>query len=107
MSQKLHHNTHIQVAKPYRLQWEETQDCYILLYPEGMVKINLTGGFILNLCCTEQKSVGETVEEIMRLFGPDPAIQQEVYDFLKVAYDSRWIEERSDEAGTALAIGRA
>ena len=29
-----------QLNKHFRLQWEEAQDCYVLLYPEGMVKLN-------------------------------------------------------------------
>jgi pyrroloquinoline quinone biosynthesis protein D len=26
----------------FRLQWEEAQQAYVLLYPEGMVKLNLS-----------------------------------------------------------------
>ena len=27
-------------ARGFRLQWEPAQDCHVLLYPEGMVKLN-------------------------------------------------------------------
>ena len=31
----------------FRLQWEPAQDCHVLLYPEGMVKLNQSAGEIL------------------------------------------------------------
>ena len=35
------------VARGFRLQWEEAQGCHVLLYPEGMVKLNRSAGEIL------------------------------------------------------------
>jgi pyrroloquinoline quinone biosynthesis protein D len=34
----------------FRLQWEEAQQAYVLLYPEGMVKLNLSAAEILKRC---------------------------------------------------------
>ena len=31
----------------YRLQWEEVQQSWVLLYPEGMVKLNGSAGEII------------------------------------------------------------
>lgn len=31
----------------YRLQWEEVQQAWVLLYPEGMVKLNGSAGEII------------------------------------------------------------
>ena len=28
------------VGRGFRLQWEQAQGCHVLLYPEGMVKLN-------------------------------------------------------------------
>jgi pyrroloquinoline quinone biosynthesis protein D len=38
------------VAKLFRFQWEEAQACFVLLYPEGMVKLNTAAGEILKRC---------------------------------------------------------
>ncbi|MEX8493025.1 pyrroloquinoline quinone biosynthesis peptide chaperone PqqD, partial [Sphaerotilus sp.] len=38
------------VARGFRLQWEEAQGCHVLLYPEGMVKLNRSAGEILTRC---------------------------------------------------------
>ena len=35
------------VASMFRLQWEEVQQSWVLLYPEGMVKLNTSAGEIL------------------------------------------------------------
>ena len=34
----------------FRLQWESAQNAYVLLYPEGMVKLNQSAGEILKRC---------------------------------------------------------
>ena len=35
------------VGAGFRLQWEPAQDCHVLLYPEGMVKLNGSAGEII------------------------------------------------------------
>ena len=34
----------------HRLQWEEAQQKYVILYPEGMVELNQSSAEILKLC---------------------------------------------------------
>ena len=38
------------VGPGFRLQWEAAQDCHVLLYPEGMVKLNGSAGEIMARC---------------------------------------------------------
>ena len=38
------------LGRGFRLQWEEAQGCHVLLYPEGMVKLNRSAGEILKRC---------------------------------------------------------
>ena len=40
----------IRINPNFQFQWEEKQNCYVLLYPEGMVQLNQSAGEILNLC---------------------------------------------------------
>jgi len=42
------------VAAPFRLQFEKAQDSWVLLYPEGMVKLNQSAGEILKRCDGER-----------------------------------------------------
>jgi pyrroloquinoline quinone biosynthesis protein D len=38
------------VGRNFRIQWEPAQDAHVLLYPEGMVKLNQSAGEILKRC---------------------------------------------------------
>ena len=38
------------IGRGFRLQWEAAQDAHVLLYPEGMIKLNGSAGEILKRC---------------------------------------------------------
>ena len=38
------------IAPLYRFQWEAAQNAYVLLFPEGMVQLNVAAGEILRRC---------------------------------------------------------
>jgi pyrroloquinoline quinone biosynthesis protein D len=79
----------------YLLRWEDTQDSYVLLYPEGVVKLNPTAGEILKRC-TGQTTVDGLVEEIQRVFdGPHESVRAGVYKFLEVSYAKGWLRNRA------------
>ena len=47
----------------YRLQWEPAQQAHVLLYPEGMVKLNDSAGAIASLI-DGRRSVAAIVAEL-------------------------------------------
>ena len=55
--------TRPRVSAGFRLQWEPAQNCHVLLYPEGMVKLNQSGGEIMKRCDGE-RSVDVIVSEL-------------------------------------------
>ena len=77
------------VAKPYRLQFEEVQDSWVLLYPEGMVKLNGPAGEILNRCDGE-KTVSAVVQELETAFEQS-GLEKDVLSFLEIALEKRWV----------------
>ena len=42
----------------FRFQWEPAQQAHVLLYPEGMVKLNQSAGEILKRCDGSRSSFG-------------------------------------------------
>ncbi len=78
------------VARGFRLQWEEAQGCHVLLYPEGMVKLNRSAGEILTRC-TGAASVAEIVADLEAAFGAT-GLQGDVGRFLDMARQQRWVE---------------
>ena len=74
-----------------RMQWEETQNCYVLLYPEGMVRLNGSAGEILK-CCDGTNSVDAIVATLEQKFN-QPSLKNDVESLLAHAYEQDWIQE--------------
>ena len=75
----------------FRLQWEPRQDCHVLLYPEGMIKLNGSAGQILDLV-DGQRSVAAIIDSLSASFPGVPGIDEDVLAFLEVAHAQFWIE---------------
>lgn len=81
------------LAPGYRFQWEPAQDCFVLLYPEGMVKLNAPAGEILKQVTEKEQTVSELITALKAAFdGAD--LDNDVYEFLEEAHDKCWIREK-------------
>jgi pyrroloquinoline quinone biosynthesis protein D len=74
----------------YRLQWESQQDAYVLLYPEGMVKLNPSAGQIL-VRCDGTRELDEIITELENLFNAQD-LAADVYRFLDHARQRGWVD---------------
>jgi len=84
------------VAKPYRLQFEEAQDSWVLLYPEGMVKLNGPAGEILKRC-DGVKNISAVVDELETAFD-QKGLEKDVVAFMEIALEKRWVTLSSSTA---------
>ena len=80
------------LARRLRFQWEEAQAAYVLLYPEGMVKLGQSAGEILKRV-NGRSAVSEIVADLERAF-PGADLRQDVTDFLEHAREKGWINAR-------------
>lgn len=78
-----------QLSKLYRLQFEQVQNAWVLLYPEGMVKLNDSAAEILRRC-TGQLTVEGIVTELETLFKVEDLTPQ-VRDMLQEGARRGWI----------------
>jgi len=78
------------VAPGFRLQWEPAQECHVLLYPEGMIKLNRSAGEILSRC-DGASDVGTIVSQLEKAFGAT-GLREDVLAFLAIARQQRWVE---------------
>ena len=78
------------VAGHFRLQWEEVQKAWVLLYPEGMVKLNGSAGEIMSRL-DGNKTVSDVVGELERAFDMQ-GLAQDVLDFLVIAQKQGWVK---------------
>ncbi len=75
----------------YRFQFEPAQDAYVLLYPEGMIKLNESAG-IIGQYIDGQASIAEIIDKVQALFGEVPEIKQDIIEYMLVAQREHWID---------------
>ena len=77
------------INRLFRFQWEPAQQAHVLLYPEGMVKLNQSAGEILKRC-DGIKSVAEIVADLEAAFNASN-LAADVDAFLIMADAQNWI----------------
>ncbi|MDI3326350.1 pyrroloquinoline quinone biosynthesis peptide chaperone PqqD [Pontibacterium granulatum] len=82
----------------FRFQWEQAQNSYVLLYPEGMIQLNGPAGEILALVDGE-KPVAGIVADLKGKFGDVDGLESDVLEFLAEAHKQRWIEISRSNVG--------
>jgi pyrroloquinoline quinone biosynthesis protein D len=80
------------IGRGFRLQWEPAQNAHVLLYPEGMVKLNASAGEILKRC-DGQHTVEEIVEQLETAFST-AGLSADVNSFVSIAVSRKWLELR-------------
>ncbi|ACC75541.1 pyrroloquinoline quinone biosynthesis peptide chaperone PqqD [Paraburkholderia phymatum] len=74
----------------FRLQWEPAQDAHVLLYPEGMVKLNQSAAQIL-LRCDGTRDLPTLIAELEQTFNAK-GLAPEVEAFVDHARSRGWLE---------------
>jgi len=77
----------------FRLQFEPAQGAWVLLYPEGMVKLNTPAAEILKRCDGE-RSVDEIVGELEAAFDRT-GLKADVEAFLAQARAQGWVGQEA------------
>ncbi|MGH8778021.1 pyrroloquinoline quinone biosynthesis peptide chaperone PqqD [Paraburkholderia sp.] len=78
------------IAKQFRLQWEPAQNAHVLLYPEGMVKLNQSAGEILKRC-DGTRDLDALIAELEHAFNTT-GLGSEVRAFVADARGRGWLE---------------
>lgn len=78
------------LSRMFRFQWEEAQQCHVVLYPEGMVKLSQSAGEIMKQVNGEA-SIHTIIQTLSELFdGAD--VGDDVIAFITEAEKNGWIE---------------
>ncbi len=75
-----------------RLQWEPAQEAHVLLFPEGMVKLNGSAGAIMSRC-DGTRSVADIVADLEKAYAAT-GLAADVEAFVALAVEKRWLELR-------------
>ena len=77
------------VSHTFRLQFEEAQSAWVLLYPEGMVRLSSSAGEIMRRL-DGMRSVAALIRDLEAAF-PGADLRNDVLDFLGQALGRGWI----------------
>lgn len=77
------------IGPGFRLQWEEVQNAHVLLYPEGMIKLNGSAGEILKRCDGET-TIADITTDLERAFAV-ASLYEDVMRFVVMAVDKKWL----------------
>ncbi|ANA32574.1 pyrroloquinoline quinone biosynthesis peptide chaperone PqqD [Ralstonia mannitolilytica] len=75
--------------RTFRLQWEDAQQSWVLLYPEGMVTLNDSAAAILQRC-DGAHTLDMLIDDLQSAFGVQ-GIAPEVHAFVKHAFERGWL----------------
>ncbi len=80
------------IAMHHRFQWEDAQQCYVILFPEGMVKLNGGAGEVLKRV-NGKASVADIVADIQSTFPDAPNIEADVVGMFDLAVGKAWLRK--------------
>ena len=89
----MNENSIVAFRRGYRLQWEAAQDTHVVLYPEGMAKLNETAAAILELVDGKQ-DVAAIIATLDSRVPEAGGVGPDVIEFLQSAYEQKWIQFR-------------
>jgi pyrroloquinoline quinone biosynthesis protein D len=81
------------IGRGFRLQWEAAQNAHVLLYPEGMIKLNGSAGEILKRC-DGATSIADITADLERAFAA-ANLTGDVLRFVSMAVEKKWLQIRS------------
>ncbi|MGQ0682797.1 pyrroloquinoline quinone biosynthesis peptide chaperone PqqD [Bradyrhizobium sp.] len=78
----------VELHPMYFLRWEDSEQAHVLLYPEGIVKLNSSAAEILKRVVGGRR-IDEVVAELTALCdGQD--VSADILEFLEIANDKGW-----------------
>ncbi len=80
------------IALHHRFQWEEAQQSYVILFPEGMVKLNGGAGEVIKRV-DGKASVSEIVADLKLTFPDVENIEKDIIGMFEMAYGKAWIRK--------------
>jgi len=92
MENTINHSDVYALAHHHRFQWEEAQNSYVILFPEGMVKLHGGAGEVLKRI-DGKATVGEIVAELKAAFPDAENIEKDIIGMFELALSKAWLRK--------------
>lgn len=83
-------NSRPAVGRGFRLQWEAAQNSHVLLFPEGMIKLNGSAGEIMKRC-DGATTIADITADLERAFAT-ANLADDVNRFVVMALEKKWLQ---------------
>ena len=80
------------ISAGHRMQWEEAQRSWVILYPEGMVRLNETAAETLRRC-DGRTPLRTVIAELEAAYG-EADLAGDVQELIAAALEQGWISRR-------------
>lgn len=92
MDNTINHSDVYALALHHRFQWEEAQNSYVILFPEGMVKLHGGAGEVLKRV-DGKADVGAIVAELKAAFPDAEGIEKDIVGMFELAFSKGWLRK--------------
>ncbi len=80
------------LAPHHRFQWEEAQNSYVILFPEGMVKLHGGAGEVIKRL-DGKATVGDVVDDLKATFPDAEDIESDIIGMFELALSKAWLRK--------------
>ena len=92
MENDIQHSDVYAIALHHRFQWEEAQQSYVILFPEGMVKLHGGAGEVLKRV-DGKATVGQIVTDLKAAFPDAEDIENDIIGMFDLAVSKAWLRK--------------
>jgi pyrroloquinoline quinone biosynthesis protein D len=80
------------IALHHRFQWEEAQQSYVILFPEGMVKLHGGAGEVIKRV-DGKATVSDIVADLKATFPDADGIEEDIMGMFDLAVGKAWLRK--------------
>lgn len=88
----IQHSDIYALAFHHRFQWEEAQNSYVILFPEGMVKLHGGAGEVIKRL-DGKATVGDVVADLKATFPDAQEIEKDIIGMFELAVGKAWLRK--------------
>jgi pyrroloquinoline quinone biosynthesis protein D len=88
----IQHSDIYAIALHHRFQWEEAQQSYVILFPEGMVKLHGGAGEVIKRV-DGKATVGDIVADLKTTFPDADGIEDDIMGMFDLAVGKAWLRK--------------
>ncbi|MGB7815478.1 MAG: pyrroloquinoline quinone biosynthesis peptide chaperone PqqD [Methylotenera sp.] len=92
MEHKIQQTDIYALAQHHRFQWEEAQQNYVILFPEGMVKLHGGAGEVIKRV-DGKATVGDIVADLKAAFPDAEGIEDDIIGMFEMAVGKAWLRK--------------